>query len=322
MISRMRNRFPTAARPPFSNPLLQYELAKARGRPAGPGFALQLTALLVLLGLAAALYAAAFGESDAGNLSARLWQSLYFPALALQALSLMLALALGAASVDAERNRKTWDKLRATEAGAGLALRARWLGILYRLRAPIAVILLMRLLLALAALVELTAFGGHYVQMLSADAAPPLGDWRLGLLVIALSVALSLAQPLAMIAAAAALGLFLSVIVAERLYSALLQIALATIYVALLLAAAASAADILQGRLILSDAAQFAIVLAYSSYGDWGLLLAELGSLGQVWGRVPAGAGISLGMAALLLIQALFADRLMSLAERISERRG
>ena len=86
---------------------------------------------------------------------------MYFPALALQAITFVLALALGAAAVDAERSRKTWDKLRATEAGAGLALRARWLGILYRLRAPIALILLLRLLLALAALIELTAFGGH-----------------------------------------------------------------------------------------------------------------------------------------------------------------
>ena len=322
MISRLRDLVPAGARPPMSNPLLQYELDKARGRSSGPGFALQLTAIITLLGLAAALYAAAFGAPDAGNLSARLWQSLYFPALALQALTLMLALALGAESIGAERRRKTWEKLRATEAGAGLALRARWLGIMYRLRAPIAVILLFRLLLALAAQVELTAFGGHYVQMLGAGAAPPLGDWRISLLLIALSVALSLAQPLAMIAAAAALGLFLSVTVVERLYSALLQIVLAAIYVVLLLASAAGAADILQGRLIMSDAAQFAVVLLYSSFGDWGLLQAQLGSLDQVWARVPAGAYIGVGMVALLLIQAFTADGLMALAERISERRG
>ena len=201
-------------------------------------------------------------------------------------------------------------------------MRARWLGVLYRLRAPIVVILLVRLLLALTALVELTAFGGHYVPMLGAGAAPALGDWRIGLLLIALSVALSLALPLGMIAAAAALGLFLSVIVVERLYSALLQIALAAIYVALLLAFAAGAADILQGRLIMSDAAQFAVVLLYSGFGDWGLLLAQLGSLGQVWGRVPAGVYLGVGMAALLLLQALIADGLMALAEQISERRG
>ena len=321
MISRLRTLLPAGARPRLRNPLLRYELAKSQGRLAGAGFALQFTALIALLGLAAALYAA-FAVGDAGNLPAQLWRSLYFPALALQMITLTLALTLGAAAVDAARSRKTWDKLRATETGAGLALRARWLGILYRLRAPIAVILLTRLLLALGALIELTAFGGHYVQMLSAEARPPLSDWRIGMVLIALSLTLSLAQPLAMIAAAAALGLFLSVTIVERVYSAVIQVALVALVAAFVLVASAGAAEILQGRLIMSEAAQFALVLAYSSYGDWGLLLAQLGSLGRVWGRVPAGAYIGVGMAALLLLQALITDGLMALAERISERRG
>ncbi len=304
------------------NPLLGYELAKAQRRRAGAGIALQLTALILLLALAAALYAAAFNVGDAGYLSARLWESLYFPALALQIVTFILALALGAAAIDAERSRKTWDKLRATEAGASLALRARWLGILYRLRAPIAVILLLRLLLALAALIELSAFGGHYLNMLSAGASPPLGDWRAGLLLIALSLTLSLAQPLAMIGSAAALGLFLSATVVERVYGAALQIALVALLAAFVLLASAGAGAILAGRLIMSDAAQFAVILVYSSYGDWGLLLAQLGSLGALWRVVPAGAFIGPAMTALLLLQALFADGLMSLAERVSERRG
>lgn len=313
---------PAGARLRLGNPLLQYELAKAQGRHAGGSFALQLAALILLLVIAAAIYASVFGVSDTGNWSAMLWESLYFPALALQTVTLILSLLLGAASVDAERSRKSWDKLRVTETGASLALRARWLGILYRLRAPIAAILLTRLLLALGALIELTAFGGHYVQMLSNEASPPLGDWRVGLPLIALALTLSLAQPLVMIASAAALGLFLSVTVVERVYSAVIQVAMAALAAAFVMVASAGAADILQGRLIMSNAAQFVIVLAYSSYGDWGLLLAHLGSLGVVWGRVPAGAFISLGMAALLPLQALIADGFMSLAERISERRG
>lgn len=322
MISRLRNLLTAGERLPEQNPLLQYELAKAQGRLPGRGLALQLTTLILLLAIAAVSYAGAFGSSEAGNLSAQLWGSLYFPALALQVLTLILALVLGAASVGVERSRKTWDKLRATEAGASLALRARWLGILYRLRVPIVVILLLRLLLALGALFELSAFGGHYVNMLSAGASQPLGDWQMGLLLIALCLALSLAQPLVMIASAAALGLFLSVTVVERVYSAVLQLSLAALFVAFVVAASTGVFDILHGRLILADAAQHQLVLAYSSYGDWGLLLAHLGGLGQVWARVPAGVYISLGMAALLLLQALIADGFMSLAERISERRG
>ncbi len=315
MISRLRDALPTRARLRLGNPLLQYEL----GRPAGGNFALQLTALILLLGTAAAIYTGAIGVSDSGNLSAKLWESLYFPALALQMITLMLALAMGAASVDAERSRKTWDKLRATETGASLALRARWLGIMYRLRALIALILLLRLLLALGTLLDLTAFGGHYVKMLSAEATPALSDWRIGLLLIALSLTLSLAQPLAMIASAAALGLFLSVTVVERLYSAVLQVMLAALFAAFIPAASAGVTGILQGRLIMSDAAQYLLVLAYSSYGDWGLLLAQVSA---IWRGVPAGAFIGPGMAALLLLQAFIADGLMALAERVSERRG
>ena len=315
MISRLRNLLPARERLQAGNPLLHYEL----GRPAGGNFALQLTALILLLGTAAAIYAVAFGVSDGGNLSALLWQSMYFPAMALQMITLMLALAQGAASVDGERSRKTWDKLRATETGASLALRARWLGIMYRLRAPIALILLLRLLLALGTLLDLTAFGGHYVKMLSAEATPALSDWRVGMLLIALSLTLSLAQPLAMIASAAALGLLLSVAVVERLYSAVLQVMLAAMFAAFILAASAGVTGILQGRLIMSDAAQYLLVLAYSSYGDWGLLLAQVSA---VWREVAAGAFIGPGMAALLLLQALIADGLMSLAERITERRG
>ena len=322
MISRMRNLLPSRARLRLRNPLLHYELAKAQGRPTGGGFALQLSTLILLLAVAAALYAAAFDLSDTGNLSTLIWQSLYFPSLVLQVITLNLALLLGAASVDGERSRKTWDNLRATETGASLALRARWLGILYRLRAPIAAIMLLRLLLALSALLDLSAFGGHYVKMLSAEAAPALGDWRLGLLLIALNLSLSLAQPLVMIASAAVLGLFLSVTVAERVYSAALQIALVALVAAFVLLASAGAADIVGGRLIMSEAAQFLLVLVYSSYGDWGLLQAQLSGLGAVWRDVPAGAFISLGMAALLVLQALIAEGLMSLAERFSERRG
>lgn len=320
MFSRLRHRLPAWARQ--SNPLLHYELAKAQGRLSGGSFALQLAALILLLGIAAAIYAGARGLGGRGNLSDLLWQSLYFPCLALQVITLIMALLLGAAAVDAERSRKTWDNLRATEAGASLALRARWLGILYRLRAPIATLLLLRLLLALGTLLDLSAFGGHYVKMLSAEATPPLGDWRIGLLLIALSAALSLTQPLVMIASAAALGLFLSVAVVERLYGAVLQIALVALVIAFVVLASAAAADIVQGRLIMSDAAQFVVVLLYSSYGDWGLLLAQLGSLGAVWQAVPAGDFIGPGMAALLLLQAVIADGLMSLAERVSERRG
>lgn len=64
------------------------------------------------------------------------------------------------------------------------------------------------------------------------------------------------------------------------------------------------------------------LVLGYSSYGDWGLLLMHLGSLGEIWQRVPYGAFIAIALAIILLAQATIADRMMWLAERLVESRA
>ena len=172
-----------------------------------------------------------------------------FPTLCLQLITLIVALSLGAASVDAERSRKTWDNLRVTEGGAGMALRARWIGILYRLRVPIAAILLVRLVFSLGTLIDLTAFGGLYAEMLSANASPPLADWRLGLLLIAMTLTANIVLPLVMIASAAALGILLSVAVKERIYGAVMQLLLVVMQVVFVIAAAAGISQILQDSL-------------------------------------------------------------------------
>ena len=305
------------------NPLLQYELSKSRGDGTRRGFVLQLVALVLLLAGAAFIYASATDAlGDSRNVSGLIWQCLYFPTLCLQLITLIVALSLGAASVDAERSRKTWDNLRVTEGGAGMALRARWIGILYRLRVPIAAILLVRLVFSLGTLIDLTAFGGLYAQMLSANASPPLADWRLGLLLIAMTLTANIVLPLVMIASAAALGILLSVAVKERIYGAVMQLLLVVMQVVFVIAAAAGISQILQDSLILSDHAQFLLVLTYCAYGDWGMLLAQLGSLGEVWQRIPSGTLISLGLPVVLLAQAFIADGMISLAERLSESRG
>ncbi len=305
------------------NPLLQYELSKSRGNGTRRGFALQLVALVLLLAAAAFIYASATEAlGDSRNVSGLFWQSLYFPTLFLQLITLIVALSLGAASVDSERSRKTWDNLRVTEGGAGMALRARWIGILYRLRAPIAAILIVRLVFSLGTLIDLTAFGGLYAEMLSANATPPLADWRIGLLLIALTLTVNVLLPLLMIASSAALGILLSVAVKERIYGAVTQVLLAVLQVVFVIAAAAGISQILQDSLILSDHAQFLLVLTYCTYGDWGMLLAQLGSLGEIWQRIPSGTLISLGLPVVLLVQAFIADGMIALAERLSESRG
>lgn len=301
--------------------MLQYELADRRA-DGGRRPYWQLLLLLTLVLGAAAFYAFSTATTAADNIGGAIWGSLYYPTLALQLVTLIVAFRLGAATVDAERSRKTWDSLRVTEEGARLALRARWIGIMYRLRAPILAIIMLRLLLTGIMLTELTAFGGRLAHIISGNATPPLPDWRLGLSLIALHMALNLLLPLVMLAATAALGIVLSAAIKERVYALIIQIVLVLAQLAFTAAAALLIAADLSASVKLADPARFLLYIAYSGWGDWGLLHAHLGSVGEIWRRVPHGAAIALGAAIQLLLLSAAADGLIALAARLSERRG
>ncbi len=305
------------------HPLLQYELPHLRGEGARRRDSWRLGLLLALLGGAALVYARFSATTAAqGNIGAAVWQSLYYPTLALQQITLIIAFLLGAAVVDAERSRKTWDNLRATEAGARLALRARWIGILYRLRVPILAIVVVRLVFVGITLNELTAFGGRMAHIISGNAMPPLPDWRLGLMLIALNLAVHLLLPLVMLAGAAALGLVLSVLVKERVYAVVAQLLLVLAQVAFVAGAALLLAADLSGNMSLPQLPRYALYLVYGGFGDWGLLQLHLGSLGELWRHVPYGATLTLGAALQLVVGAWMADTLVALAARLAESRG
>ena len=305
------------------NPLLDFEWFHPHGGASRRKFVLQLLMLGVLLVSAAQIYASAIGSFGAAeNVTHIVWRSLYFPTLALQTLTAIVALLLGAAALDSQRQANIWDNLLVTESGAGLALRARWLSILFRLRAPIAAILLVRLVLALGMLLELTAFGGSYLQVLNSAAATSVADWRILLPLIALSLAACFALPLTMIASYALFGILIGLVIRDRLFAVVLQILLVATLVVFVSATSLAVSQILQDELMLAGAASFWLFLSVCGFGDWGLALMQLGSLGAIWQHVPFGAGIGFGMAGLVLVQAYFADGLMWLARRAAERQN
>ncbi len=305
-----------------NHPLLQYELAQTRGKGGRIGLKLQLVLLSLLIGGSALLYAAATrSPQSAANLTGVFWRSVYYPALVLQVITMIMAFALGAAAVGGQRSRKTWDHLRVTEFGAGVALRARWAGILYRLRAPILLILLIRLILVGGIVYDLTAFGGLYPAMLGAQATPPL-PWRLDLLLIALAVLVNLLLPLAAIATVAALGILISVAVKERVYAAIIQILVVVAQLIASLAGALAIAQTIARDAPGADDWSYALFFGYSAFGDLGLLLAQLGSLGEVWNRVPNGATIIVCLMVILVALGAAADGIMWLAGGLSESRG
>lgn len=294
--------------------LLRYQLANTSG---GRSALLQVTGWLLAISLAA-LHFEAHNPIEA-NLGRRIWHSSQLPLLALQTGTWVVAFVLGGATVGRQRSRKTWDSLRATEAGVALALRMRWLGILLRLRAPITAILLLRLLYCLGMWVDLSAFGGHHGSMLALQASPPLPDSWLALPLIAATIAALLLLPLCAIGLGAALGILLSVLIRERIFAALAQILIVSTQ---LIGVAAGSLLFNFVWVQMRDEMQFAWPLVYGALGDWGLSLGQLNNLGELWSNVPDGAGLGPALLCLALAGGLAADGLLWLAARLAERRG
>ncbi len=303
------------------HPLLHYELSAYRQVGSQRNFAWQFVLLSSLLVGAAYIIGASRGVAG-GSITNILWHSLYYPLLLLQMLLLIVVLALSADTVKGARRRRTWDSLRVTELGAGLALRARCIGVLYRLRAPLLVLLLVRVLLVLGMLLDLSAFGGLYADMLGAEALPTLEDSRVVILLIATNMTVSLLLPLFMLAAVSAFGILLSAAIKERIYVAAIQLLFLLFLLAFVVSGAISTALIMEGSLSLADEAELALFLSYSFLGDWGLMLAQLEKLGEVWSRVAYSAYIPGIMGMMLLLLGLAADGMMRLAVRLSDRQG
>ena len=59
-------------------------------------------------------------------------------------------------TVSEQKRRMAWDNLRATEGGAGVALRAKWASVYYRLRLLLGLVMVIRVGLVLGILYDLT----------------------------------------------------------------------------------------------------------------------------------------------------------------------
>ncbi len=320
MIKQLTRQIPDWARP--SHPILQYELSRLKESGTWQGRILALFLFMLILGLGGYLYATYIYQSPTkGNITDLAWRALYFPTLLVQVITAIAALSYGIGSIGKERSNNTWDHLRATASGAEFTLRARWIAILYRLRVTIIAILLVRFVLIIGILYDMTAYSGLYVEMLTANLTPAIPDWRIGLLVIALIMTLNILLPLTMIASAAGIGILISVAIKERAYTVATQVILTSFQVIVTVGLLIALSQFLSGALELSDEALFALVLGYSSFGDWGLLLAQLGSVGEIWAIVPYGILIGVALILIMLLQSAITDGMLALAVRFSESR-
>lgn len=307
-----------------SHPLLRYELnrrqaaASTRVRIAR---IVSVVLLLALLGIGGYLWATDGLQSAPGiNPADAVWRVLLFPTLIVQSVLLGIAFSLGISAVNDERRRQTWDTLRATYKGAGLALRTRWVAVFYRLRGPLLLLVLVRVALIGVVMYQLASHHGAYLGILTANVVPETA-LVLGLILLGAGVSAAFLLPFTSLGVAAAVGLLISAAIPQRTLAGLLQILLLAARVAVSVGLLWALTQLLAGELIVPEGIRWLLMAATSAFADWGYTLMHLGVAGELWALVPFGVYVGVALLGLALFQSVLADALLALAVRIAERR-
>jgi len=314
--------------PPWArrdHPVLHYELGaqaqlSTRSRYLRAFGVLVLAVLLVVIGY---LIATDRLNRPAGQTGVEAINAvLYFPILLLQLILGIVAITSTSNFVGDEMRRQNWDNLRATEQGAEMAIRARWVAVFYRLRGLLGVVLLLRALLIGLMLWELTAFQGRYLDLLINGILPEVPLVAAVLLVSFLMTA-ALLLPLTSVGFDAALGLLISAVVQQRTYSTLVQAFLIFLRVGVMAALLLTLTAFLNGQLFqVSDAGAWLLAASYGAIGDWGLAYLQLGRISEIWATVPYGIMLGLALLVFALVQAALADQILMLAVRQAQKKG
>jgi hypothetical protein len=246
----------------------------------------------------------------------------FWPTLILQGLAAVLALAMTVNTVSEQKRRQTWDNLRATEGGTSLGFRTRWATVFYRLRPVLAVIYLIRVLLILGLLYDLTAFQGRYIDLLLNGVTPEVPP-VLAALLLAFLMTAGLLLPLTAIGFEAALGLWLSVTFQQRIYSVMAQFLVIALRLALLIGLVVAARSYMDGLFpTLPDSAAWLLMAAFGGLGDWALNYLHLGYYASVWATVPFAIFLGIALLIFTLAQSALTEWILNRAIRRAERIG
>lgn len=321
MLRRLLGPLPPWAR--SNHPLLRYELNRTQrngGRAVQTMRILSWALLLALLLLIGIVIATEGLSQPAGvNAPEALWRIVFFPALALQLILRAVALSLGIGVVSEERRRQTWDHMRVTSYGADLTLRTRWVAVFYRLQIPLYTVIVIRILLAVGLLYQLTSHRGGYLDVLTANIIPVL-PLIVGVAVLAATMSAAFLLPITAVGVDVALGLLISTVIRSRTVAGLLQVLIIAFHTVLALLLLYGMALFLQGEWTPPGAAPWLLTAAYSIFADWGLLLMQLGEAGEIWAIIPFGVFIGLVMLGWALLQAVAIDLLLAYSARRAEK--
>jgi hypothetical protein len=217
---------------------MRYVLSNAGKRPTRVTQAIRvLLAVVLLIGLGVLGWevATGFGNAplDTANNQDKVFLILYWPLVVVQLLTRLFALGSTSGVIKAEVEHGTWDTLKNTTSGAGLAMRTRWAAVFYRLRWFLFILVGLRLLFVLIALYDLTSFQGRYLDLLLSGTTPfglqevPKEAMVLsGILVTAMMMTASLLAPFTAVALDASLGMLTGTIAQGKMLGNLGQVVL------------------------------------------------------------------------------------------------
>ncbi|MBL8162937.1 MAG: hypothetical protein JNJ61_13190 [Anaerolineae bacterium] len=322
MMQRFATQLPPWAR--SDHPILRYELGRARQVNRRTRYLRVAGAALVLVLLFWGGYAIATGlfqNAPGQNLTEGMMAVAFWPTLALQVLLQMAALTLTVNTVSEQKRRLTWDNLRATETGANLTLRTRWATVYYRLMPLLAIVTVIRAVLIVGILIDLTAFQGRYIDLLINNVTPDVSP-VVGALLLAFLMTASLLLPFTSVGLDASIGLLISVTVQQRVYSVMMQMVIILLRLVVVVALLVGATQFIQGDLPLSDGAAWALMGAFAGFGDWGLSYLHLGFYSEVWATIPYAILLGVALLAFAMLESLVSEWLLAFAIRRAERMG
>jgi hypothetical protein len=306
------------------HPVLRYQRGRTVQPPARVRYLRALGVILLgalMLGAGYVIATGTFNRPAGQNWVEIINHTLYFPALALQVLARVIAVALTSGTVADEIRRQNWDNLRATERGAELTLRSRWASVFYRLRGLIGVILVVRFILIACLLWDLTAFQGKYIDLLISGITPDISV-VMAILLLAGTMTAAIILPITGIGFDASVGALISSLVQTRAYSMLLQFLWLLFRVGITIVLSLEAARFLSGALVTTDLNAWLLMGGYGAIGDWSLSYLNLGKYAEVWATVPYSIFFGLALMIFAIVQAFAADQLLALAVRRAQKRG
>jgi hypothetical protein len=319
MLQRLTTQLPEWSRP--QHPAMRHTL----GAPTGMtrrAVLIQFMTALVLLVMAVLLNSGVLQQSIALPISQILMDSLFLPTVFGQLMLSLIVMIYTSSVINEERRKQTWDTLRATRSGINLAMRARWsAAIFYRLSGFVLALYLVRLVLVGALVIDLTAFGGDYLALISGGGVTPQLPVVVVILLLALSMSASFILPLTGLGLDAAFGLLLSTFIQNRVFLTLAQVilGLARFAVAgLLFVWLIQQTDIVT---MTSSVSAWLSMVGFGAFTDWGLRYLNLNIYSEYWAMVQYSIFVGAGLLVVAFAQALLADVLVSLAVRRGEAR-